>query len=75
MMAAPGIGGTPSSTRTGVVPAGLSLRNSVAPLPAPFFDEAGREAEFLQDQPHETRMRAKGMMEQRQHAVAGALKN
>ena len=69
MMAAPGIGGTPSSTRTGVVPGRIKHQELFAPFPSPLLDQARRRTKFLEDQPDETRMRTGEMMEQGQHAI------
>ena len=68
MIAAPGTGGWPSSTSTGVVPAGLMRQEILAPLPDPLLDQPRVEAVLAEREPHEARMRAERMMEQRQHA-------
>ena len=75
MIEAPGTGGWPSSTSTGVVPAGLSSRKRLAALPDPLLDQAAFEPVLGQRQPDEARMRAERVMEQRQHEafVDGAL--
>ena len=69
MMAAPGTGGWPSSTSTGVVPAGLSIRNSSRRSHTRSSTSAVLEPVLGERQPDEARMRAERMMEQRQHGA------
>ena len=74
MTAAPGTGGKPSTTSTGVVAAGLSIRNSSRRSQTRSSISAVLEAVFGERQPDVARMRAKRMMENCQHGamVSGA---
>ena len=67
MIAAPGTAGRPSSISTGVVPSGLSARNSSRRSHTRSSTKRGVEAELAERQAHEARMRAERMMEQREH--------
>ena len=57
----------PSAISTGVVPAGLSARKRLAPLPGPLFHQPQIEPVFAEHEADEARMRTERMMEQREH--------
>ena len=68
MIIAPGTAGWPSSISTGVVPAGLSAKKFLAPLPHPLLDQPRHDAELAERQTHEARMRTERMMKQCDHS-------
>ena len=71
MMAAPGTGGWPSATSTGISPAGLSSRNSSRRSQNRSSIQARFDAVFAEHQAHIARERAERLMEQRQHGFPG----
>ena len=69
MTVAPGTGGWPSSTSTGVVAGGIEFEERLAALPHPLLDQPDFEPVLGQRQPDEARVRAECVLQQRQHGA------
>ena len=69
MIAAPGTGGMAFLDQHRRGAGGVEDQELLAALPHPLLDRAHAEAVLAERKPHEARVRAERVMEQRQHAA------